>query len=405
MVALWREVETGARYAQTTAMDKYPKLNTKSFKGLSSEIAKKPQTGNQGARDVKTYLAADVDALVARHAAPEPETVDPRWREVEAGTRHTEKTAMERYPHLTFRSFQDLPSKIATKPKGSSGGARDVKTYLAADVDDLVARLAAREPEPVDPRWREVETGARYTATTAMKRYPQLNWHCFADLPFEIARQPKISKSQPRDVEAGRRYDRKTAMKRYPQLNWHCFADLPFEIARQPKISKSQPRDVKTYLAADIDALVARLAAAEPEPVHPLWLEVEAGRRYDRKTAMKRYPQLTDYFFRDLPFEIARRPMIGKATACDIKTYAAADVEALAAARANKRARVQEPEPPQEPEPEEEEPEECPVCLDPMTGATATLVCGHLFCKDCITDWASSQTTCPTCRETLQFAP
>ncbi|EGB02233.1 hypothetical protein AURANDRAFT_72878 [Aureococcus anophagefferens] len=287
MVALWREVETGARYTQTTAMDKYPKLNTKSFKGLSSEIAKKPQTGNQGARDVKTYLAADVDALVARHAAPEPETVDPRWR--------------------------------------------------------------------------EVETGARYTATTAMKRYPQ--------------------------------------------LNWHCFADLPFEIARQPKISKSQPRDVKTYLAADIDALVARLAAAEPEPVHPLWLEVEAGRRYDRKTAMKRYPQLTDYFFRDLPFEIARRPTIGKATACDIKTYAAADVEALAAARANKRARVQEPEPPQEPEPEEEEPEECPVCLDPMTGATATLVCGHLFHKDCITDWASSQTLCPMCRETLQFAP
>ncbi|KAH8092009.1 hypothetical protein JL720_5586 [Aureococcus anophagefferens] len=316
MVALWREVETGARYTQTTAMDKYPKLNTKSFKGLSSEIAKKPQTGNQGARDVKTYLAADVDALVARHAAPEPETVDPRWREVEAGTRHTEKTAMERYPHLTFRSFQDLPSKIATKPKGSSGGARDVKTYLAADVDDLVARLAAREPEPVDPRWREVETGARYTATTAMKRYPQ--------------------------------------------LNWHCFADLPFEIARQPKISKSQPRDVKTYLAADIDALVARLAAAEPEPVHPLWLEVEAGRRYDRKTAMKRYPQLTDYFFRDLPFEIARRPTIGKATACDIKTYAAADVEALAAARANS-ARASRSEPPQEPEPRRSR---GPVCLD-----------------------------------------
>ena len=71
--------------------------------------------------------------------------------------------------------------------------------------------------------------------------------------------------------------------------------------------------------------------------------------------------------------------------------------------RANKRARVQEPEPPQEePEPEEE-PEECPVCLDPMTGATATLVCGHLFCKDCITDWARSQATCPTCRETLQL--
>ena len=40
-----------------------------------------------------------------------------------------------------------------------------------------------------------------------------------------------------------------------------------------------------------------------------------------------------------------------------------------------------------------------------MTGATATLVCGHLFCKDCITDWARTQTTCPTCRETLEIAP
>jgi len=286
MVALWREVETGARYAQTTAMDKYPKLNTKSFKGLSSEIAKKPQTGNQGARDVKTYFAADVDALVARHAAPEPETVDPRWREVEAGAR----------------------------------------------------------------------------------------------------------------------YDRKTAMKRYPQLTSYSFVDLPFEIARRPKSGPgTYARDVKTYLVADVDALVARLAA--PEEVDALWLEVEAGRRYSRATAMKHYPQLYWDLFVDLPFEIARRPKIGNQGACDVKTYAAADVDALAAARAKKRARVQEPEPPQEPEPEQEEPEECPVCLDPMTGATATLVCGHLFCKDCITDWASSQTTCPTCRETLEIAP
>jgi formate dehydrogenase maturation protein FdhE len=118
---------------------------------------------------------------------------------------------------------------------------------------------------------------------------------------------------------------------------------------------------------------------------------------------MKRYPQLHHGFLADLPFEIARRPKSGKALyAIDLKTYAAADIEALAALRPKKRARIQEP---QEPEPEEEEAEECPVCFDPMTGATATLVCGHLFCKDCITDWARSQATCPTCRETLQFAP
>ncbi|KAK7241658.1 hypothetical protein SO694_0007009 [Aureococcus anophagefferens] len=357
--ARWREVEAGTRFTAKTAMEKYARLNKKSFKGLRSEIALKPKQSDHAmsrAREVKTYLAADIDALVARLAAPDP--VDPRWREVEMGARYTATMAMERYPQaqLHCRSFDGLPSKIAVKPKSGNQAARDVKTYLASDVDALVARLAA--PEPVDPRWREVEAGTRFTATTAMERYPQLA---------------------------------KRSMR-----------DLPSVIARKPKTGNQRTQDVKTYLAADVDELVARLAA--PEPVDPRWLEVESGTRYTKKTAMKRYPQLnSSKLFADLPFEIARRPTIGKAVPCDIKTYAAADVDALAAARANKRARVQEPEPPQE-EPEEE-PEECPVCLDPMTGATATLVCGHLFCKDCITDWARSQATCPTCRDPLQFAP
>ena len=361
-VARWREVEAGTRHTVKTAIERYPHLTFRSFQDLSSEIAVKPG-GQQGARDVKTYLAADVDDLVARLAAREPEPVDPRWREVETGARYTAKTAMERYPQLHLKLFEGLPSEIARKPKiGNARHACDVKTYLAADVDALVARLAAlAEPDPVDPRWREVEAGTRYTATTAMAQYSQLQWKHFADLPFEIARQPKSG------------------------------------------TLRSSPRDVKTYSLADVDALVARLAA--PDPVDPRWLEVEAGARYDQKTAMKRYG-LNHLHLADLPFEIARRPKSGKHTqACDVKTYAAADIDALAAARAKKRARVQEPEPPQEPEPEEEEAEECPVCLDPMTGATATLVCGHLFHKDCITDWASSQTLCPMCRETLQFAP
>jgi len=361
-VALWREVEAGTRFTAKTAMKRYPQLTKRSVESLPSEVATKPKSGpHTFARDVKTYLAADVDALVTRLAAPEPELVDLRWREVEAGARYTKKTAMERYPQLYKKLFEGLPSVIARKPKIGKSNPRDVNTYLAADVDALVARLAAPDQEPVDPRWREVEAGARY--------------------------------------------DQKTAIQRYPHLNWHSLDGLPSKIAVKPKTDKQRALDVKTYLAADVEALVARLAAADPEPVDPRWREVEAGTRYTATTAMKRYPQLYNhYLLADLPFQIARRPKIGKATcACDVKTYAAADVEALAAARAEKRARVQEPEPPQEPEPEpEEEPEECPVCLDPMTGATATLVCGHLFCKDCITDWASSQTTCPTCRETLQ---
>ena len=359
-IASWREVLAGTRYTAKTAMERFPQLTCHSFDDLPFEIARRPKSGKSPPCDVITYAAADVDALVARLAAPE--SVDPRWREVEAGTRFTVKTAMERYPRINGGLFfADLPFEIATKPKIGNQRAYDVKTYLASDVDALAARLAAPEPEPVDPRWLEVESGARYDQKTATKRYPQIHKALFADLPFEIARRPKSGPGP-----GGRAYD------------------------------------VKTYLAADVDAFVARLA--EPEPVDPRWREVEAGARYDRKTALKRYPQLQWLHFADLPFQIARRPKgSGKQGACDIKTYAAADIEKLAASRAKKRARAQEPEPPQEPEPEpEEEPEECPVCLDPMTGATAALVCGHLFCKDCITDWARSQTTCPTCRATLQ---
>ena len=112
-------------------------------------------------------------------------------------------------------------------------------------------------------------------------------------------------------------------MRRYPELSrracWNAKdKTLPSEMARRPRRSKSDNNlDLKTYLAADVDALVARLAA--PEEVDPRWLEVEAGARYDRKTAMKRYPQLTTFSFADLPFEIARRPKIGKHTsACDV---------------------------------------------------------------------------------------
>ncbi|KAH8059805.1 hypothetical protein JL720_13732 [Aureococcus anophagefferens] len=469
-VALWREVEAGTRYTVQTAMERHPQLKKSSCNGLRSELACKPKQSDSvfsRARDVKTYLVSDVDALAARLAAAEPEPVDPRWLEVEAGTRYTAKTAMEQYPQLSVHSCIGLPFEIARRPKMPKAPyACDVKTYAAADVDALVARLA----KPVDPRWLEVESGARYTQKTAMERYPQLNFHSFEDLTSGVATKPKSKNNATRDVktylaadvdalaarlaapepvdsrwlevEAGARYTQKTAMERYPHLSYFHFnfADLPFEIAQQPKqkdIAKSRACDVMTYLAADVDALVARLAAPDtepvdprwleasgkgggarnvktyaaadvdalvaPEPVDPRWLEVEAGRRYSRVTAKKRYPQLTIYSFADLPFQIARRPKSGKAPPYDVFTYAAADIEKLAASRAKKRARVQEPEPPQEPEPEQEEPEECPICLDPLTGATATLVCGHLFCKDCIADWARSQTTCPTCRATLQI--
>ena len=288
--------------------------------------------------------------------------VDPRWLDVEAGRRYTLATAMQRYPQLGKRSFRvaDLAFEMARKPKTSKQRAMDVKTYLPADVDALVARLAAPpEPEPVDPRWLEVEAGRRYTAATAMERHPKLTKNSFND---------------------------KT---------------LTCEIARKPKTGNQRARDVKTYLPADVDALVARLAT--PEPVDPRWLEVEAGRRYTRTKALKRYPQMSTYSFLDLPFDIARRPKTAKAPyACDVKTYLAADIDALAAERAKKRARPAPQEPEPEPEPEQEEADECPICLDALD-TTATLVCGHIFHRACIDDWATTQATCPCCRVPLEI--
>ena len=167
------------------------------------------------------------------------------------------------------------------------------------------------------------------------------------------------------DVEAGRRYTRATAMKRYPELPWDSFngKTLPFEMVQKPKMGNARSCDVKTYLAADVDALVARLAAPpEPEPVDPRWLDVEAGRRYTRAMAMERYPELAWDLFKGktLPFEIATEPKPGEAFSY-VRTYLAADVDALAAERAKKRPRPA----PQEPEPEPELAQEEPVPRPP----------------------------------------
>ena len=125
-------------------------LHTKSFKDLGFVMAQKPKTpggDNRGTCKVKTYLASDVDALVARLAAPEPEPIDPRWLEVQDGRRYTRATAMERYPQLKNpHVFVDLAFAMARKPKSFKQGVRDVKTYLAADVDALAAERAKKRP-------------------------------------------------------------------------------------------------------------------------------------------------------------------------------------------------------------------------------------------------------------------
>ena len=312
-MARWREVESGARYTAATAMARYPQLTWYSFDALPCEFAWKPKAGNQRAQDVKTYAAADIEALVARRAAP-PGPVDQakvaKWREVESGARYTATTAVARYPQLTKDSVHSLPSQIARKPEGDhvNSRARDVKTFSAADVDALVARLTAPEPGPVDPLWSEVINGTRYTATTAMARYPQLS----EDSVYS----------------------------------------LPSKIARKPKTGNQRAMDVKTYSAADVKALVAA------RPAKPA-----AAAKPSKKRAAAAPPK-------------KKRP--------------------AAAAPPKKRARAKQSKPPQEPKEEDE----CAICFADASRTHACAPCGHkCVCASCAsTHLSASGSRCPICR-------
>jgi hypothetical protein len=282
-VARWREVESGARYTVATAMARYPRLHKDSLpRGLSSEIARQPTIGKNHARDVQTYLAADVEALVARQTE-----VDPRWREVESGARYTATTAMARYPQLNKDSCQGLPSKIARKPKIGKSQPRDVKTYSATDVDALIARTAAVDPRwrevESGARYTATTAMARYSQLTAFSlsglpfeiaRQPTIGkssardvqTYLAADVEALVARQTEVDPRW-REVESGARYTATTAMARYPQLSKQSVHKLPCEIARKPKTDNQHAMDVMTYSAADIDELAAaraKKAAAKP---------------------------------------------------------------------------------------------------------------------------------------------
>jgi hypothetical protein len=43
-------------------------------------------------------------------------------------------------------------------------------------------------------------------------------------------------------------------------------------------------------------------------------------------------------------------------------------------------------------------PEDCAVCLGPLTTETARLPCEHTFCQVCIVGWAAREPSCPLCR-------
>lgn len=48
--------------------------------------------------------------------------------------------------------------------------------------------------------------------------------------------------------------------------------------------------------------------------------------------------------------------------------------------------------------------EVCPICYNEMSGLSEIrkTTCGHLFCRDCISQWLSQSKTCPMCVTQLQ---
>ncbi|KAH8066561.1 hypothetical protein JL722_1008 [Aureococcus anophagefferens] len=122
----------------------------------------------QSLEDAET--ARDAEAKDRESTEEAKEKVDPRWLEVEAGARFTRETAMQEYPQLSKRSFEDLPAEKVRRPKIGKAHACDVKTYSVSDIEKLVARQAAPDQKP---------------------RYPQLKKNSFKDLPVEKARPLK----------------------------------------------------------------------------------------------------------------------------------------------------------------------------------------------------------------------
>lgn len=47
----------------------------------------------------------------------------------------------------------------------------------------------------------------------------------------------------------------------------------------------------------------------------------------------------------------------------------------------------------------------CPICLEAMHGSVVVLSCGHIFHKECQSEWAKMNSACPVCRTTTHLPP
>ena len=180
----------------------------------------------------------------------------------------------------------------APVPKKSRSGAREKPAELMQEIEELRDRNAALA----------LENRALRTENQEL-------------------RERRLPPSADTEVETTRMTWR-AALKRCPQLTENQVKSLPRLVV------VDAPSNVRrmTYSLADVDALAATVAAKRA-----VWQEVVSGDRLVCSDAIERYPQLTTDAVRKLTPELALPPRAEAQR--ELRTYARAEVEALAKAR------------------------------------------------------------------------
>jgi hypothetical protein len=351
MDPLYRAVELGERFTVKTASQRFPQLSMNAIKraGIPYLDAQKPTVGNHGGK-VQTFLRADVEALAAQIAGN-----DPVWLAVERGERFTFATAMKHFPALSHDALRKaaLPYVIAQKPwiRGSHKGAKNIHTFLRADVEAFVAEYL--------PAYPGIEGGAQRDRTFVVEENDQTFVEAFVaeylpgypviegieggaqrdrafvcdDIGESAAGHLPGDAAISYAVELGERFTVKTAIERYPQLSgFRLRTMIPHGVAT---VIEGQP--TTTFLRADVETLVALT-----KRVDPIWLAVERNERFTLETAVMRFPKLSKGIIEraGLPHVIARRPNIKghRGGVKNVQTFLLVDLADLAGTVKKRRA-------------------------------------------------------------------
>ncbi|KAJ8600869.1 hypothetical protein CTAYLR_006978 [Chrysophaeum taylorii] len=119
-----------------------------------------------------------------------------------------------------------------------------------------------------------------------------------------------------------------TAMERHPEIrNHNQLKELARVKVRRPAMGRASGCDVFVY----DERVVAELAASLESPNRTTTWAPPPG-KLTMKMAMDKYPQIRHRDqLKHLPRDVIRRPTIGRAAACNVVVYDAADVERLVA--------------------------------------------------------------------------